>query len=74
MYHVPYTYRNSISYTVRNWLTGINNTNSLGNDLFAFHINYNTVEHSGTPLYNGNIAETEWRTANDNALRWYRYE
>lgn len=32
------------------------------------------MSHSGTALYNGNISETEWRTANtDNALKWYRY-
>jgi len=24
-------------------------------------------------LYNGNIAETEWKTKNDNVLRWYKY-
>ncbi|MEO1264025.1 MAG: RHS repeat-associated core domain-containing protein [Bacteroidota bacterium] len=46
----------------------------MGTDLFAFGVNYNTVLHGGTSLYNGNIAETEWRTANtDNSLRWYRH-
>jgi RHS repeat-associated protein len=60
-------------YNIRGWLTDINNTNFLGDDLFAFKINYNTVDHSGTKLYNGNISETEWRTKNDNTLRWYRY-
>ncbi len=24
-------------------------------------------------MYNGNIAETEWKTKNDNVLRWYKY-
>ncbi|BFP40820.1 hypothetical protein FGF1_16650 [Flavobacteriaceae bacterium GF1] len=62
------------AYNVRGWLTKINNPSSLGDDLFAFAINYNTVAHSGTKLYNGNIAETEWRTANtDSSLKWYRY-
>jgi len=43
--------------------------------LFAFGINYNDPQHGGTPLYNGNISETEWRTANiDNTLKWYKYE
>ncbi|WP_159439408.1 DUF6443 domain-containing protein [Tenacibaculum agarivorans] len=60
-------------YNIRGWLTDINNSASLGNDLFAFKINYNTTGHSGTKLFNGNIAETEWRTKNDNTLRWYRY-
>ena len=62
------------AYNVRGWLTQINNPTSLGSDLFAFGINYNTVAHGGTPLYNGNISETEWRTANtDSSLKWYRY-
>lgn len=61
-------------YNVRGWLRAINNTANLGNDLFAFDINYNTADHGGTPLYNGNISETEWKTANaDNGLKWYRY-
>jgi len=63
------------SYNVRGWLKQINNPNTLGNDLFSFKINYNTVGHGATPLYNGNISETEWRTANtDNSLHWYKYD
>lgn len=61
------------SYNVRGWLKQINNSANLGNDLFAFDINYNSADHGGPALYNGNIAETEWKTANDNSLRWYRY-
>ena len=62
-------------YNVRGWLKEINNTASLGTDLFAFKINYNSVGHNGTPLFNGNIAETEWKTANtDTSLKWYAYE
>ena len=63
------------TYNVRGWLKQINNPASLGTKLFAFKINYNTVNHSGTKLYNGNISETEWRTNNsdDNSLKWYRY-
>ena len=72
------------AYNIRGWLTGINNdpTNNLirnttENDLFAFKINYNII--AGTvagvkALYNGNIAETYWRTGSDNALRKYGYE
>ncbi len=62
------------TYNVRGWLKQINNPASLGTDLFAFKINYNTVDHSATKLYNGNISETEWKTANDNVLRWYKYD
>ncbi len=62
------------TYNVRGWLKQINNPAILGTDLFSFGINYNTVDHSGAPLFNGNIAETEWRTANtDSNLKWYRY-
>lgn len=61
------------TYNVRSWLKQINDPNALGNDLFAFGINYNTQDHGGATLYNGNIAETEWKTANDNTLRWYKY-
>ncbi|SNY99680.1 DUF6443 domain-containing protein [Flagellimonas pacifica] len=61
-------------YNVRGWLKQINDPNNLGSDLFAFDINYNTADHGGTALFNGNIAETEWRTANtDGNLKWYRY-
>ncbi|MEN1783946.1 MAG: DUF6443 domain-containing protein [Bacteroidota bacterium] len=63
------------TYNLRGWLTAINDPNNLGNDLFAFGVKYNTVSHGGTPLFNGNISETEWRTGNsNNNLKWYRYK
>ncbi len=62
------------AYNVRGWLKTINQDAENDNDLFNFGINYNTVAHNGTALFNGNIAETEWETANDNVQRWYRYE
>ncbi len=61
-------------YNVRRWLKSINNDNQNDNDLFDFKINYNTPQHGATPLYNGNIAETQWKTANDNVERHYKYE
>jgi RHS repeat-associated protein len=60
-------------YNARGWLKSINQDANTDNDLFNFGINYNTVTHGGTPLYNGNISETEWETSNDNTLRWYTY-
>lgn len=45
-------------------------------DLFAFKLNYNTVNQAHVevePLYNGNIAQTFWITANDNIKRSYGY-
>ncbi len=61
------------TYNVRGWLKEINKTSNIGGDLFAFKLNYNTVEHGADDLFNGNIAETEWKTKNDNQLRWYKY-
>ena len=70
------------SYNIRGWLTGINDTQNLEDndaahpDLFAFKINYNTLDNNQTDvkkLYNGNIAETRWRTDFDNLTRSYGY-
>jgi RHS repeat-associated protein len=54
-------------YNIRGWLKNINDIGSMGNDFFAFRIGY-----SG--LYNGNIASTAWKSANDNIERSYSYE
>ncbi|WP_175392717.1 DUF6443 domain-containing protein [Aquimarina megaterium] len=64
-------------YNVRGWLTKINDPDiALGNKLFAFGINYNTTTENlgATALYNGNISETTWKTANDNTKRGYGYQ
>ena len=70
------------TYNIRGWLTGINNTRDLQDnenaqpDLFAFKINYNTLDNNQADvkkLYNGNIAETRWRTDFDNLTRSYGY-
>lgn len=68
-------------YNVRGWLTGINEIDNLQNntdpeDLFAFKINYDKPETQNPdvdPLYNGNIAETLWKTASNRPLRSYGY-
>jgi len=76
------------AYTIRGWLKEINNVDDLQpatdpfailpQDLFAFKINYNitiqqNISSSVVPLYNGNIAETSWRTPSDNIQRRYGY-
>ena len=70
-------------YNIRGWLKSINNVDNLvesnaPTDLFAFKINYNTIEnavnHQVKELYNGNISETFWRTNSDNVLRKYGYQ
>lgn len=61
------------NYNIRGWLKGINNVNAIGTNLFAFQINYNTPT-VGTPLYNGNISQTFWKTAStDSSLKNYTY-
>ncbi|WP_299246985.1 DUF6443 domain-containing protein [uncultured Aquimarina sp.] len=64
------------TYNVRGWLTDINDVNDIGDDLFSFRINYNTITEnlSADALYNGNISETIWKTANDNTKRSYGYQ
>lgn len=68
-------------YNVRGWLTDINDVNNQAktDQLFNFHINYDTVDGftgttNVTPLYNGNIAQTTWKTTNtDTDIRSYGY-
>ncbi len=69
-------------YNIRGWLTQINDVDNLRSeggitDLFAFNINYDHIDDSVNgavkELYNGNIAETTWRTINDNIQRRYGY-
>ncbi|HEU4789549.1 MAG TPA: DUF6443 domain-containing protein [Flavobacterium sp.] len=70
------------SYNIRGWMTEINKTANLTQgtdpkDLFAFKINYNTVNTGITgvkALYNGNIAETYWNTADVQRAYGYKYD
>ncbi len=65
------------TYNIRGWLRGINEVNTLGQDLFAMNIDYDTTDSSDSnlvPLYNGNINRIKWKTANDHQERWYRYK
>ncbi len=71
-------------YNIRGWLKSINTIDNLSeqgspDDLFAFKINYNELDinPSSAPvdaLFNGNIAETFWRTKSDNIVRKYGYQ
>ncbi len=63
------------TYNVRGWLKGINDINNLTDHLFSFQINYTlpTQKPDAVALYNGNISEIIWKTANDNVLRSYTY-
>jgi RHS repeat-associated protein len=61
------------AYNIRGWLKTINNVDRMANDLIAFKINYNEAE-TATPLFNGNIAETFWKSNTDNIKRKYKYK
>ena len=66
------------TYNIRGWLKTINNVDNLTplaneNDLFAFKINYNNPD-TATPLFNGNISETFWKTDADDVKRKYAYK
>ena len=62
------------TYNVRGWLKQINDVNNIGTDLFAFNLKYNDIADVNKKLYNGNISQTLWRTANiDNSLKDYEY-
>ncbi|CAM1344204.1 conserved hypothetical protein [Tenacibaculum amylolyticum] len=61
------------AYNIRGWLKKINEDANNDNDLFNFEITYNNPS-SGVALYNGNIAQTSWQTANlDNSKKTYSY-
>ena len=65
------------NYNVRGWLTDINDIDAPSNRsrLFDFHIAYNQPEGDNvTPLYNGNISQTQWKSRHtDKNIRGYNY-
>jgi hypothetical protein len=64
-------------YNIRGWLTQINNPfevmDGSNDNLFGFGIQYQNPEEGTTPLYNGNISETYWKTRSDDQKRMYKY-
>ncbi len=60
-------------YNIRGWLKSINDGLTSNNDLFGLKLNYNNPEQNNTALFNGNISEIFWQTANDNKQRGYEY-
>ena len=55
------------TYNIRNWLTAINNPNSLGNDHFGMTLGYTTGDD---PQNNGNISEMYWKTGGFNLCEY----
>ncbi|MBB4807950.1 RHS repeat-associated protein [Chryseobacterium defluvii] len=64
------------AYNIRGWLTKINDPDNLGYDLFGYELEYNNPanESVAPKKYNGNIAEVNWKTSNDEVLRRYGYQ
>ncbi|MDA9316698.1 DUF6443 domain-containing protein, partial [Polaribacter sp.] len=61
------------AYNIRGWLKNINQDQKNDNDLFNFTLRYNNPS-SGAQLFNGNIAQTSWNTANtDPSNKTYTY-
>ncbi|GAA4276428.1 hypothetical protein GCM10022259_11520 [Aquimarina mytili] len=65
-------------YNIRGWLQKINEVDRIDNDLFAYTLNYDHLEggtYANVPaLYNGNIAQTIWRSKHDNKKQSYVYQ
>ncbi len=61
------------AYNIRGWLKTINEGMTANGDVFGFALHYAEPKHGGAALYNGNIAEAQWQTANDHTKRWYTY-
>ncbi|HEX8577235.1 MAG TPA: RHS repeat-associated core domain-containing protein [Flavobacterium sp.] len=61
-------------YNIQGWLKTINNPDAIGSDLFTFRLHYNDPANTTPALYNGNISQAYWKTANsDNSLKNYNY-
>jgi len=63
-------------YNVRGWLKKVNDVNNMGNDLFAFELNFEngnaTLDAPG--LFNGNISAMKWRTTYTDYIQEYGYQ
>ena len=61
-------------YNVRGWLKNINEDTHGDNDLFNFTLRYNDATDPTKNLFNGNISQTSWHTANtDSSVKTYTY-
>lgn len=63
-------------YNIRGWLTKINDPANMTGKLFGYEMKYTNTLYPGyaSPRYNGNIAQVDWATGNDNVLRRYSYQ
>ncbi|SDQ40764.1 RHS repeat-associated core domain-containing protein [Chryseobacterium soldanellicola] len=63
-------------YNIRGWMTKINDPANLNGKLFGYELKYNNPVNTSLSIgkHNGNIAEVDWRTSNDNVLKRYSYQ
>ncbi|REC60907.1 hypothetical protein DRF65_17870, partial [Chryseobacterium pennae] len=63
-------------YNIRGWMTKINDPANLNGKLFGYEIKYTNPVNPlyATARYNGNIAEIDWNTSNNNVLKRYTYD
>jgi len=64
------------TYNIRGWMTKVNNPTNLNGKLFAYEMKYNNPTNTSlaTGKHNGNIAEVDWRTSQDDVLKRYSYQ
>lgn len=73
------------SYNIQGWITAMNNPDNLGNDLFAYRVNFNQREGEETPnsdfphlkvkpKYNGSISEIIWANTTKKGRYGYVYD
>ena len=60
------------TYTIRGWLSQINNPASLGSDYFGMKLKYHDATDA-VDMFNGNISEIEWSSTGDSHLKRYEY-
>jgi len=64
------------NYNILGWLTKINRTESMGNDLFAMDLGYESgiSELGAEAQYNGNISSTRWKTVGNSTGLGFGYK
>lgn len=66
---------NDYTYDIRGALKAVNDVDNIGNDLFAYELNYESGEGTNFngPQYNGNISQMVWKSAHNNTKKSYLY-
>ncbi|SHK27058.1 DUF6443 domain-containing protein [Chryseobacterium polytrichastri] len=62
-------------YNIHGWMTKINDPVNLNGKLFGYELKYHNPVNTTFAMakYNGNIAEVDWKTSNDDVLKRYSY-